>query len=313
MTDSRPAGAANGDALGVVDPLRIPGAAAALRIWAGLPYLARAFVVLAAVDVLVRALGLFGTNLYLDLGSPLTWFSAFFPHDALILLPAIVILRRPNAIESTPVVVRGAILVALVEVLNPPLRGLVSGNPADPFAGPTIISILGILLTAAGWYSLASGLRVMNPVKVEESIAGLANLVGGTIALGAVVDFVLVLVRPGPDFGDATWTSLMQLNSAMLVVQWLALAYLARVVVLGTRDPTRPVAATYLATGALAGYAIGFLLFVMAIGTGPIWTVIAFLSGPVAMTAFLAAFGLGLADPSVTIEPAVQTDQSASS
>jgi hypothetical protein len=97
MTDTKPA-VATAEGLGVVEPLRIPGAAAARRAFLGLPPVARLFIGLAGVDVVVRGLGLFGTGLFLFLDNPLTWFSAFFPHDALILLPALILARRPNAI-----------------------------------------------------------------------------------------------------------------------------------------------------------------------------------------------------------------------
>ena len=101
----------------------------------------------------------------------------------------------------------------------------------------------------------------------------------------------------------------------MFVVQSLAFAYLARVVVLGTGDPTRPTAATNLATGSLVLLAIGAIVLLFGplvipfIGGNEIWIVISWLIGPVAMTAFVASFGLGLADPSGTIEPAMHTEQ----
>jgi len=314
MTDTAPA-ATSAEGLGVVDPLRLPGAATARRAFLGLPPIARVFVALAGVDVLVRALGLFGTGLFLFLDNPLTWFSAFFPHDALILLPALVIARRPDAIEATPLVMRGAIAVALVELLNTALRGIVSGNPIDPFVAPTIVSIVAILFLAGGWYWLALGLRALNPVRPADSSTGLANLVSGALVIIALMSFVTTLFGPVPDVGDRSWTTLFQLNSAMLVVQSLAFAYLARVVILGTGDPARPVAATNLATGSLVLVAIGavFLaigpLLIPVTGENAFWVVLGWLTGPVAMTAFVASFGLGLADASGTIERAVHTEQ----
>ena len=299
MTESKPA--ASPPDLGVVDPMRIPGGAAARRAWEGLPNLARVFIVLAAADVVVRAFGLLDTNLGLLLGSPLTWFTAFFPHDALILLPALLVIRRPHALDSTPLVVRGAVLVALVQALDGPLRGLVSGGRVDPVLLPTVVSILGILLTAGGWWWMAQGMRWLNPVRPAETYAGLANLVGGGIAFAALVNLGLVLSRPAADVGNPTWTALLQLDSALFVVPSLAFAYLARVVVLGTGDPSRPTAATYRATASLTLFAIGSVLL-LAVGAGAIWVVIGFVTGPVAMTGFVVAFGLGLADPSGTIE-----------
>jgi hypothetical protein len=116
------------------------------------------------------------------------------------------------------------------------------------------------------------------------------------------------------DLGDPIWTALLQLNSAMFVVQSLAFAYLARIAVLGTGDPGRPAAATNLATGSLVLLAIGAIvlaigpLLIPVTGQNAIWVVLGWLTGPVALTAFVASFGLGLADPSGTIEPAVQTE-----
>jgi hypothetical protein len=284
-------------------------------VFLGLPPVARVFVALAGVDVLVRALGLFGTSLHLSLDYPLSWFSAFFPHDALILLPALVIARRPDAIEATPLVMRGAIAVALVELLNTPLRGIVSGNPLDPIVMPTIVSIVAILFLAGGWYWLALGLRALNPVRPADSSAGLANLVSGALVATALISFVTTLFGPAPDVGDPSWTALFQLNSAVLVAQSLAFAYLARVAVLGTGDPARPIAATNLATGSLLLVALGAILLTIGpllipvTGDNAIWVVLGWLTGPVAMTAFVASFGLGLADASGTIEPAVHTEQ----
>jgi hypothetical protein len=316
MTDTKPA-VATAEGLGVVEPLRIPGAAAARRAFLGLPPVARLFIGLAGVDVVVRGLGLFGTGLFLFLDNPLTWFSAFFPHDALILLPALILARRPNAIEATPLVMRGAIAVALVELLNTPLRGIVSGNPLDPIVTPTIVSIVAILFLAGGWYWLALGLRALNPMRPADSSVGLANLVSGALVITALTSFVTTLFGPAPDVGNPSWTALFQLNSAMLVVQSLAFAYLARVVILGTGDPARPTAATNLAAGSLVLVAIGAILLtigpllVPVTGDNAIWVVLGWLTGPVAMTAFVASFGLGLADASGTIEPAVHTQQPA--
>ena len=328
MTESSPATpttpAAQPDAVGVVDPMRIPGVGRARQAWHRLPVLGQAFVVLVAIDVVVRALGLFGTQLFFDIGNPLSVITAFVPHDALILLPAVLIWRRPDAVEALPLVMRGAILVALVELLNAPLRGLTSGNQLDPFVGPTVISIAATFLTAAGWVTLAIGLRELNPPTSEQSTAGLANVVAGAIALAAIGNLAGVLLLPGTDVGDARWNALLQLNSAMYVLQTVALAYLARIVVLGNGDARRPSIARTTATAAMALLAIGsFMTTVISLlaltqaafaqslglGAGPIWLVIGLLTGPIAMTALVVAFGLGLADPSGTIEPAVETHQ----
>lgn len=299
------------EALGVVDPMRIPGLDRARAAWRRLPPLGQVFVVLAAIDVVVRAIGLFGTSLFVDLGNPLSVITGFVPHDALILLPAIVVWRRVDAVEATPLVMRGAILVALVELLNAPLRGLTSGIPIDPFLLPTIVSIAAAFLMAAGWMTLGLGLRELNPAKPEQSTAGLANLVGGAIVLAAVVNLAGLFLLPQGDFVDPRWNALLQLGSGMSIVQMVALAYLARIVVLGNGDARRPSLARKTATSAAVLVAIGSIVsgvmdllalvqnaFAQSIWTGgaPVWLAIGLLTGPVAMTALVVAFGLGLAD-----------------
>jgi hypothetical protein len=306
MTETKPA-ATTGD-LGVVDPIRIPGANRARLLWSSLPQLSRVFVVLTAVDIVVRALGLLGTELNLYLESPLSWFGAFFPRDAMILLPALLLARRPDALDTSPMVMRGAVLIALVTLLDAPLRGLVSGNPVDPILAPTVISLLGILLMAGGWWWIAQGIRGLNPVRPAESFAGLANLVGGAIAIAALANLAIALLGPAPDIGNPTWTSLLQLNSAMFAVQSLALAYLARTIVLGTGDPSRPREPLSLATASLVLLAIGSLLQLIPL-QGDLWQVLYWITGPVAMTGFVVALGFGAAEPSGTIEPAVHTEQ----
>jgi hypothetical protein len=306
VTDTKPAGTASD--LGVVEPLRIPGGARARETWAGLPLLSRIFVAAAGIDVVVRMLGLLDTQLGFALDYPLSWFTAFLPRDALILLPAVLLARRPDALDSTPLVMRGAVLIALVTFLLDPLRGLLSGNRLDPILAPTIVSILGILLTAGGWWWMAHGLRALNPVRPAESFAGLANIVGGAITIAAVANLGIALLGRPPDIGNPTWTSLLQLNSAMFAAQSLAFAYLARTVVLGTGDPARPREATAIATASLVLFAAGSMLLIVPM-QGAIWTAIYWVTGPVAMTGFVVAFGLGLADPSGTIDPVVQTEQ----
>jgi hypothetical protein len=317
MTESTPAAATpptgQPEVLGVVEPMRIPGVDRARQVWHRLPALGRAFVVLTALDVIVRALGLFGTQLFLGLDNPLSVIAAFVPHDALILLPAILVWRRRDAVEATPLVMRGAILVALVELLNGPLRGLTSGNQVEPFLGPTIISIAATFLMAAAWVTLALGLRELNPAKPEQSTAGLANIVGGAIALSAIVNLAGVLLLPGADVGDARWNALLQLNSAMSVLQTLALAYFARIIVLGNGDARRPNTARTTAAVAVALIAIGSFVTTLisllalsqaafaqsiGLGAGPVWLAIGLMTGPVATTALVVAFGLGLAEAS---------------
>jgi hypothetical protein len=294
--------------LGVVDPMRIPGLAAARQRWRSLPRLAQVFVALVGVDLVIRAAGLFGTGMSLDLADPLGTSWSFFPHDLLILLPALIVWRRPDALESMPLVTQGAVAVAITELLSTPLRGVVSGNAADPFTGPTIIAVTATLVTAGGWLAIARGMRWFSPAKPDESIAGLANVVAGGLALGAIAGAIGALFLGNIDVGQPLWNDLVRLNNAILSLSGLALAYLAWVVVRGTRDPERPFAATSLATVALAALAVGSVLNPF-VGPGPVWLLVFLLTHPAATTALVVAFALGLADPSGTIVPAVQTEQ----
>jgi hypothetical protein len=329
VPDSEPA-VAKSESLGVVEPMRVPGADRARRTWDALPRLSQVFVALVGLDIVVRAVGLFDTTMFLDIGQPLAVISSFLPHDALILLPAIIVYRRPDALAVTPNVVRGAIVIALIELLGRPLRGVVSGNAVDPISGPTIVAIAAAIGTAWGWVLIANELRAFIPAEVAPQTRGLANLIAGAIALDLIVGGVAALLSPG-NVGNPAWTTLISLNSLVAAVAGLAFAYLARVVVLGTDDRSRPSRATSLATTALALHAFGAVLLAIittvalvqgSFGTfaggfatneifNAIYVGIAWLAGPIAITAFVVAFGLGLADPrrlpSGTIGPAVQT------
>ena len=69
MTDAKPSVRADepgASGLGVVDPLRIPGLERAGRAWQQLPALGRAFMALALVDLLARALNVGSLSLFLD-------------------------------------------------------------------------------------------------------------------------------------------------------------------------------------------------------------------------------------------------------
>ena len=295
MSDSRPAASTND--LGVVDPIRIPGTARARRLWGDLPLLSRIFVVLAAVDVVIRTLGLFGTSLFLELAAPLTWITAFLPHGALILLPAVIVARRPNALVELPLIVRGAIVVALVELLKVPVGTLVSGVAVDQFVAPVLVAMAGAIATAVGWIWMARGVRAFTPSWPPGPIAGLAGFVAGGLAIVAFVGAIGSILLGNPDLGDFGWNVLLRLNNAVVALSGLGLAYLAWVIVRGTVDPDRPALATRLATISVAGLAIGSILLWFG-GQGPVWIGVSLITHTAAWTGLVVAFGLGLADPS---------------
>jgi hypothetical protein len=258
MTDSKPVASTND--LGVVDPIRIPGAARARRLWANLPQLSRIFVVLAVADVTVRGLGLFGTSLFLELAEPLTWVTAFLPHDALILLPAVIAYRRPNALVELPLLTRGAIVVALVELLKSPVGNLASGIAVDQVLVPVLVAMAGAIASAVGWFVIARGMQSFTPRYPPDPIAGLAGFVAGGLAMGAFLWAGSAILLGNIDVGDPGWTTLLRLSNAVVGLSGLGLAYLGWVAVRGTGDPDRPVAATQLATISLAALAVGAIL-----------------------------------------------------
>jgi len=294
--------------LGVVDPIRIPGVARAIRIWSGLPRPAQVFVALVGVDIAIRALGLFHTSLFLEVSAPLTWLTAFVPHDALILLPAVILARRPSAMAESPDLVRGAIAVAIVELSKDPLRGLLTGNGADGgLVSIVLIGLIASLATAAGWVAMARGMQGMTPPRPFDSTRLLANVIGGALALLALTAAVSALLGQGLELGDETSALLVRLAGAAAALGGLGLAYLAWVIARGTDDPARPAVATKLATASVAGVAIGSFLS-LAAGTGLVWFLIVVATWVGGMTGLVVAFGLGLADPSGTIERTVPTD-----
>ena len=296
MTDSKPAAPTND--LGVVDPMRIPGAAEARRLWATLPWLSRAFVVLVVVDVVVRALGLFGTSLFLELSAPVTWITAFLPHDALILLPAVIAYRRPNALVELPLVTRGAIVVALVELLKSPVGNLASGLGLDQVLGAVAVAMAGAIASAVGWVALARGMRSFTPPFPPEPIPRLASLVAGGLAMGAFLWAGSAILLLNVDAGDPGWTTLLRVSNVVVALGGLGVAYFGWVVVRGTGDPDRPARATQLATISLAALAVGAVLNWFA-GPGLVWLVVILVTHTAAWTGLVVAFGLGLADPAV--------------
>jgi hypothetical protein len=324
MSDATTPPAAND--LGVVDPIQMPAplgrAGAWMRsIWNRLPVLGRFFVLLAVADVIGRGLGLAGTSLSIELAAPMTLLFAFVPHDLLILLPAVLLLRRPNAARDTPLVLGGAVVVALLEVLAEPIGNILGGLGDGPTIG-IAASIATSFIDAGGWLAIAVGLAALNPARPGQSIAGLANLVGGALAIAAVVGLASVLIGPRADIGEEVWNTLLFLASAAAVIPALVWAFLARTVIRGTGDAGRPLIATYLATGAfiLAGIGaavtatvvfLGIVQVAFAVPTGILgWaTGFGWLGGASTTILVLLAFGLGLADtpgPEAAPEPVAE-------
>ena len=304
--------------LGVVDPIRVPGVVRAplVRVadaYRGLPVIGKVFVVLALADIVMRALGLFGTSLFITLEAPITIVTSFLGQTLPILLPALLLARRPDAATAIPLVLRGAIVIALVELLGDPFSGLAYGLPdGSGFVAGAGVGIASTLLRAAGWLAIAVGLAAITSGRPSPTLAGLSNLVLAALLAAAITQLGLGLILARPDLGDPAWDAASMLGNAMFSVHSAVLAYLAWIVIRGTNDMRRPVAARYLATGAFVGGgaiaaiaavegAAAIVQVAFALPPGSIlgeglW---AWLSGWPTVAAVMVALALGLADDSV--------------
>jgi hypothetical protein len=321
VTDGRDAEPAT-NALGVVDPIRIPIPSALPRAWQRLPVLAKVFVGLTILDIVARAVGFAGTSLFLDLAAPLSVLTAFFPRSLLILFPALLLLRRPDADRATPLVLQGAVLVALAVLLGDPLGGLVGMGIGEEVIGASLlVSIAATALKAAGWIAIAIGLLRLAPVAPSRFLAGLSNLVFAAIAGLGLVYLVGALLGPRTDIGIPGVDGLFLLSSVTAAIGLMAWAFLGRVIVRGADDIRRPLIATRLALPAFAFIAVasafdalvaGAFFVMRAFGPGPalapgqpvqdaiiIGSITTGILGTlIGTSAVIVAFGLGLADTS---------------
>lgn len=321
MTDGRDAPPAT-NALGVVDPIRLPIPAALPRAWRRLPLLARVFVGLAIVDIVARAVGFAGTSLFLDLTTPLGVLTAFAPHSLLILFPALLLLRRPDADRATPLVLRGAIVIALVELLGDPVGSLVGSSSGEDLIGASLlVSIAATALKAVGWIAIAIGLLRLAPPAPSRFLAGLSNLVFAAIAGLGLVYLVGALLGPRTDIGVPGVDGLFLLNSVAGAGGLVAWAFLGRVIVRGADDARRSPVATRLAVAAFGFIAVASaidavmnaaFIVMRAFGPGPalvpgqpfqeVMVVGSIASGILGSllgtSAVIVGFGLGLADTS---------------
>jgi hypothetical protein len=304
--------------LGVVDPMRIPLPAPVARWWARLPTVGRAFVALAVLDVLARMFGVLQPGLTLDVLQPTFLIAQLLPRALLILLPALVLSRRSDAAHATPLVLGGAITIALVELLEMTVTGSIGGFGTDAMASWTLVSLVVVGLKAGAWITIAAGLIALKPPLPSRNVAGLGNLVAGSLAALAFVQLLLFFARPQGDLGDPGWNALYQLSGTFFIVQSIAWAFLARTVIRGAEDPRRPVVATRLAAtafvglGAIALLELGLGLAVLfqtafSLDVIPAGALDAVARTPVILlawltwfltSAFLISFGLGLADAS---------------
>ena len=293
---------------GVVDPMRVPEwiREPLERVWRDAHPFVRLFVGLAVIDVLSRAIGVLQPRY--DLGGDL--FGAYFmlvPHDLWILLPAVLVLRRPDAATATPLVFWGAVTTAVVSVVERPLENLFSG----PF-GPTNVSfevtILAAIATLLAYLFLARGLAALNPAKAADGAAGLSNLILGIGLIGVVFSVAQAFIALGRT-GDAATDGLFALNNVVAGIERVAWLYLLWVLIRGLGDTRRP--STALLVGVIGASITGLFdpitsvtgAFAASLG-GPsavadLTYALGLLSIGVGQAMVVVAFALGLAEPPV--------------
>jgi hypothetical protein len=321
MTDAEPASPSN--QLGVVDPMRVPGQERARRFWDRLPLLGRAFLVAAGIDLLVRLSGVAGLPGSLELGAPLAFGLFFVAHYALLLFPVVVLWCRPDAAEATPRILQGAVALAVVELASDPL-GLWLSPAGGDITGWSAFQLAAALVRGAGYLALAYGLLAIDRSVPTPTAAGLANLVGGAIVLAAVVSILLQLLGPQADLGRPDWNTQVLMIGIAGELATITFAFLARAVIRGATDLTRPRTATIVAAGAMVisgvnaflTLVVGVLVLlqsVFALSTPVLQAGVAlgFLGGGGLVLALLVvAFGLGLGDVSATMPANPTTKES---
>jgi hypothetical protein len=272
----------------------------------GVPRTARVFIGLAVVDIAVRGLLLWlGSVLSMDGFRPTE--SPVGLADLLILLPALILVRRPTAAADTPLVLWGAVVVAGTAFATGGIARFI-GLPADGTFRSVQEQVLETLAWTAGVLLLARGLTALNPRTPGAFAAGSANLATGAIVVAALVSLMSSLINVESHltvFLNLDLPASLSSIGAATVGQ-LGIAYLVRSVGRGLEDPSRAERATRL--GSIAGvlYAVTALISAVLIGIeevtpwhgvpGDVFTALGFMAGG-ALVLLAAAFALGLADP----------------
>ncbi|HEX7950048.1 MAG TPA: hypothetical protein VF494_06850 [Candidatus Limnocylindrales bacterium] len=297
---------------GVVDPIRIPPwlREPVKRAWRETPIVVRAFVILAFVDVVSRSLGILQPRYVVGIDL-FAFYAMLIPHDLWILLPAVLVLRRPDAARATPLVFAGAVTIALVTAFGRPVQSWFDG-PAGLSSLSIEVGVLESLASLVAWLLIARGLVALNPARPSPSVAGLSNLVLGfglvTLAVGFGRDLLNV-----PETGIAGLDGLLVLSNVVSVAQRGVWLYLLWIVIRGIGDSRRPPMATTAAavgatlTGVFDALALVFGVVMTAtkspvlldggVGLADLDYAFEFLSIGIGQALVVGAFALGLAEP----------------
>ena len=293
----------------VVDPIwaQLEAIANRFRTWSGI---VQAFVGVTLLDIVGRALGVISPGLQLSGGSLVSWLNAFLPHDALILLPALIVIRRRDAETATPWIVRGAVVIALVELLLSPTLAIAT-NVLDLGQAIDVTRWLAFIFAGAraiGWLAIGVGLMRLNPPDPNGATAGLANL-GFWLVAGAVLFDILTLIATPSNLNSGTIGGSFNLQAILFAALQLGFGYAVRATLRGLEDSSRSLPATRIAAvGALLSASMAFfsaVLTTFAVAAFPfaialqaaVGQQLAILEEVVGLTLVVVAFGLGFADP----------------
>jgi hypothetical protein len=242
--------------LGVVDPIRIPGVDPVRRLWRRAPNLARMFIGLAVLDLIVRAVGVIGPPLVLNPGQPLALVADVVPRTLWILLPAIVLIRRPDAWWSTPKLLLGSVTLALTMLVVAPLPGLLvsSAIAADVDFVPVslVLSALFTVLSIAAWLFIGSGFSALRQRPATPSGRVLSSLIVASAIISAALGAIAIASSTTGRDDD-----LAGISAALNLLTVIAGLFVARaywIVARGVADPLRPARATWI--GGIAGLVI---------------------------------------------------------
>ena len=224
---------------GVVDPIRVPPwlREGAERAWRETPVVARAFIGVAVVDGLGRLVGILPPTIALD--QPLGLLTGVVSL-LWILLPAFLVLRRPDARAATPWLLVGATANATLGVVTRPVEGLLAPSDLTGLSGGYVaVRLVIAVVTAWAWILLARGLVALNPRRPEPFTAGLSNLVLTAFLVVAVIQLLWLAVRP-IDVGDSDSNAWLAILDVAAVGAGMAQAYFLWVAVRGLDDGRRP-------------------------------------------------------------------------